>query len=621
MDKKRELPAGWKWVKTGDVIKTINNGYTPKRPFLSEGFGEVPFIKVYNLNFDGSLNFKKNPTFIPASVHQKDLRRSICYPGDVLINIVGPPLGKVSVVTSQYPEWNINQAIVLFRPNEQVISSYISYFLQNPETINWLESTSKATAGQWNVKVSTCREIPLPLPPLAEQQRIVAKLEELFSELDAGLASLNTAAQQLKTYRQAVLKWAFEGRLTNERVNEGELPARWSWVKLGEKLDFVGSGITPKGGQRVYQTTGVIFIRSQNVYPNQLRLDDVAFISDEIDERMKRTRVAPNDVLLNITGASIGRCAFVPNTFSRANVNQHVCILRTNRDSLLNRYLSNYLNSPKAQAEIMNTQSGATRQGLNFEQVKNLLIPFCSLEEQHRIVQEIESRLSVCDKLEETLAAARKQAEALRQSILKQAFAGKLLGKTIEKPKSIPFYQLQTLGWIVNRSGQQRIQHGEMTIAKYAYLADRLFDVPTYFNYQRGNLGPYPSEIKKTINNREYFRIKNHVIQLQNAERLFKYTHPHQARLEQAIDELTETFSKYDAKDRARKTELLATVCKVIEDVQSLDAPTIRQSMSEWRIDLPTTSHKTKAEKFTEEETINCLAFIVKKGWDKKLLK
>lgn len=147
-----ELPKGWKMVKTIDVIDIINNGYTPTKEYLSEGSGEIPFIKVYNLNFNGTLNFKKNPTFIPDATHKKDLKRSICLPGDTLINIVGPPLGKVSIVSNQYPEWNINQAIVMFRPNEKVISKYISYFMQNSVTTHWLENTSKATAGQWNVK-------------------------------------------------------------------------------------------------------------------------------------------------------------------------------------------------------------------------------------------------------------------------------------------------------------------------------------------------------------------------------------------------------------------------------------------------------------------------------------
>lgn len=211
--KEGELPKGWKWVKTSEVIDTINNGYTPTKEYLSEGNGEIPFIKVYNLNFDGSLNFKKNPTFIPEAIHKKKLLRSICYPNDVLINIVGPPLGKVSIVTNQYPEWNINQAIVLFRPNQKIISKYISYLLQNHVTILWLENTSKATAGQWNVKVSTCREIPIPLPSIEEQQFIVNELESKLTVCDKLEETINQSIQQSETLRQSILKKAFEGKL------------------------------------------------------------------------------------------------------------------------------------------------------------------------------------------------------------------------------------------------------------------------------------------------------------------------------------------------------------------------------------------------------------------------
>lgn len=207
------LPKGWEMVKTIDVIKIINNGYTPKSEFLSEGSGEIPFIKVYNLNFNGTLNFKKNPTFIPKANHEKDLKRSICIPGDVLINIVGPPLGKVSIVTDQFPEWNINQAIVMFRPNENVISKYIAYYMQNTFTTNWLESTSKATAGQWNVKVSTCREIPFPYCSVEEQHRIVQEIESRLSVADKMEESITQSLQQAEALRQSILKKAFSGEL------------------------------------------------------------------------------------------------------------------------------------------------------------------------------------------------------------------------------------------------------------------------------------------------------------------------------------------------------------------------------------------------------------------------
>lgn len=208
-----ELPEGWEMVKTIDVIKIINNGYTPKSEFLSEGIGEIPFIKVYNLNFNGTLNFKKNPTFIPKANHEKDLKRSICIPGDVLINIVGPPLGKVSIVSDQFPEWNINQAIVMFRPNENVISKYIAYYMQNTFTTNWLEGTSKATAGQWNVKVSTCREIPFPYCSVKEQHQIVQEIESRLSVADKMEESIAQSLQQAEALRQSILKKAFSGEL------------------------------------------------------------------------------------------------------------------------------------------------------------------------------------------------------------------------------------------------------------------------------------------------------------------------------------------------------------------------------------------------------------------------
>ncbi len=211
------IPDGWKWVKTAEIIDPINNGYTPKANFLSSGLGEIPFIKVYNLNFDGSLNFQKDPTFIPKIIHQKELARSITYPGDVLINIVGPPLGKVSIVSRQFPEWNINQAIVLFRPNDWVTTKIISYYLQNPKTIQWLENTSKATAGQFNVKVSTCREIPFPLISMEEQQAIVQEIETRLSVCDKIEQDIETNLKKSEALRQSILKKAFEGKLLNEK--------------------------------------------------------------------------------------------------------------------------------------------------------------------------------------------------------------------------------------------------------------------------------------------------------------------------------------------------------------------------------------------------------------------
>jgi type I restriction enzyme S subunit len=210
------LPKGWMWLKTSQIIDPINNGYTPNASNLTSGKGDIPFLKVYNLCFDGKLNFSKDPTFIPNSVHQKQLSRSIVYPSDILINIVGPPLGKVSIVSDEYPQWNINQAIVFFRPNQYLLSEFISYCMQNLSTIRWLENTSKATAGQFNIKVSTCRELPFPFCSPIEQTKIEEEIETRFSVCENVESSIKESLEKAEALRQSILKKAFEGSLLTE---------------------------------------------------------------------------------------------------------------------------------------------------------------------------------------------------------------------------------------------------------------------------------------------------------------------------------------------------------------------------------------------------------------------
>jgi type I restriction enzyme S subunit len=132
-----ELPEGWVWAMADQVCDPIPNGSTPKSHKMYADSGEVPFLKVYNLTHDGSLDFSIKPTFIDEETHVGKLKRSIIYPGDVLMNIVGPPLGKVSIVPNTYPEWNMNQAIVSFRPIlPDLNNQFLSYIFLAPNNFN-----------------------------------------------------------------------------------------------------------------------------------------------------------------------------------------------------------------------------------------------------------------------------------------------------------------------------------------------------------------------------------------------------------------------------------------------------------------------------------------------------
>jgi len=200
-----DLPSGWSWVSTADVCEIVASGSTPRPEEMTSGTGEVPFIKVYNLGFDGSLDFTVRPTFIRRAIHEGPLARSRCLPGDVLMNIVGPPLGKVSLLPDAFPEWNINQAIVTFRPGPRILNRLLAYWLMSPPGQRRIERTSKATAGQYNVQVSTCRKLVLPLPPLDEQRRIVAEVDRRLSIVHGVEAEVDANLQRVQALRLATL--------------------------------------------------------------------------------------------------------------------------------------------------------------------------------------------------------------------------------------------------------------------------------------------------------------------------------------------------------------------------------------------------------------------------------
>ena len=178
-----------------------------------------------------------------------------------------------------------------------------------------------------------------------------------------------------------------------------ELPQGWEWVRLNAMLQKIGAGSTPRGGKEVYVTSGVKFLRSQNVWDDGLRLAGVAFIRPETHAKMSGTVVVADDLLFNITGASIGRCAVVPSDFDEANVSQHVTIVRSVLPAI-NAFLHKVLVSQHVQQAVMAAQVGVSREGLSIAKLGNFLIPVPPLAEQSRIVARVEELMRLCDALE-----------------------------------------------------------------------------------------------------------------------------------------------------------------------------------------------------------------------------
>jgi type I restriction enzyme S subunit len=214
------LPVGWSSKTAGDICGFITKGTTPSKEKMTAGHGEVPYIKVYNLTFTGALDFSIDPTFVDSSTHSTDLKRSIVKPGDVLMNIVGPPLGKVSIVPATYPEWNINQAIARFRAGDEISAAYLALCLRTEEVLSHAVSRAKATAGQFNLTLEICRELPLPVPPEEEQTEIVRRVEKLFAFADQLESKVQSAKSRIDHLTQSILAKAFRGELVPQDPND-----------------------------------------------------------------------------------------------------------------------------------------------------------------------------------------------------------------------------------------------------------------------------------------------------------------------------------------------------------------------------------------------------------------
>lgn len=204
-----EPPDGWAWASADQLSDFITKGTTPATSNLLDGSGDVQFLKVYNLTFDGSLNRTFKPAYVSREIHEGELARSRVVPGDVLINIVGPPLGQVSVVPEHMAEANINQAIARIRPVDPVLPRFVAIALLCEDIMQRVIRRAKTTAGQSNLTLELCRSLPIPIPPVAEQHRIVAEVDRRLSIVREVEAEVNANLKRAQSLRQAILAKAF----------------------------------------------------------------------------------------------------------------------------------------------------------------------------------------------------------------------------------------------------------------------------------------------------------------------------------------------------------------------------------------------------------------------------
>ena len=466
-----ELPEGWVWTTVAELGKVVSGGSTPSTKEASYWGGDVAWISPSDLTGYTDKFIARGAKSITASGLQNSSATAM--PAGSVHFSSRAPIG-YTVISSR--SMTTNQGFKSLVPADGVFNEYIYYYFKSAKQL--AESVATGTTFK-EISGSAFSKMPVPLPPTAEQHRIVAKIEELFSELDQGVASLKTAREQLKVYRQSLLKNAFEGKLTaawrtahrdqletaaalQQRIAHErqaryqqqladwqaagqpgpkpkppkplppltaeelavlpELPAGWGWAKNQNYLFEVKDGThdTPS-----YVENGVPFVTQKNIRDGKLDLGDVSFIS-EFDHHLffKRSNVQRGDVIISMIGHGRGQCCVVDTdlVFSIKNVG----LFKFFDQFQSSKFLCYYYQSKIGLDLVLAKSKGGAQPFIGLTELRNWPVPVCSLEEQMEIVQELESKLSEADQLDQTLATALQQADALRQSILKKAFHGQL---------------------------------------------------------------------------------------------------------------------------------------------------------------------------------------------------
>lgn len=225
------------------------------------------------------------------------------------------------------------------------------------------------------------------------------------------------AEEKARLVKEGKIKKPKKSPEISEEEKPFELPDGWSWTRLGNITSKIGSGATPRGGKNAYTEYGIPFLRSQNIWNDGLSLQEVAYIPKETHEKMANTHVSPNDILLNITGASLGRCAVVPESLSSANVSQHVTIIRTT-ESVNRDYLHAVILSPYVQGLVWGRQVGMAREGLSKKVLELFEIPIPPEAEQHRIVEKVDELMVLCNRLEQQAGDQLEAHEVLVDTLL-----------------------------------------------------------------------------------------------------------------------------------------------------------------------------------------------------------
>jgi type I restriction enzyme S subunit len=414
MGEQNNIPKHWQIKELGQVCK-LKNGFAFKSVnYTDEG---IPVIRISDIN-GGVVSSNKAVRVIADNEYENYLVEN----NDILVAMSGATTGKFGIYKSTEKAYQ-NQRVGNFKILDTNILDKLFLYHQIHSLKRQIEKDAYGGA-QPNISSNKIEQMSVVIPPLSEQQAIVSKIEELLSDLENGKQQLLTAQQQLKIYRQSLLKWAFEGKLTNQNVNDGELPKGWKWVKLEDVCKKIGD-IDHKMPKQL--SSGYPYVSTKDFTDTlKISFDNAKYISEEDYLNLARKiRPERGDIIFPRYG-TIGKNILVD--FDKEFLVSYSCaVVKPNQKLVISKYVYLYTLSPKITEEIRKYTVETTQANVGIASIKSFVFPFPPLAEQQLIVDELESKLTVCDKIEETISQSLLQAESLRQSILKKAFEGKLI--------------------------------------------------------------------------------------------------------------------------------------------------------------------------------------------------
>ena len=398
------MTEGWVKKKFRQIAKDEpfsigdgDHGLITAKDYVEMG---IPLIRIVDLNKNGTLNLESTKK-ITKEAHDKVKKSWLKHP-DVLVSKTGT-LGRTCIIPDIIKTANTTSSVAKISLNEKIIKpKYFHQFILSNEFKKQLSLFYTKTA-QPGFNNGEFEVFEIKFPKILEEQQ---KIADILTKVDETIEF----TENIITKDERIKKGLMQDLFSTEK----------NMVSIENITELVGSGVTPRGGDKVYIKQGIIFLRSQNIYPEGLKLSNVAHINKGINDVMKRTQTKDFDVLLNITGASIGRSTFIPERFPDANVNQHVCILRLKNKTKADAFLlSSLLNSDIGQKQIKALNAGSNREGLNFQQAKSMEFPFPKDEVKRKEISSIISSIdSKIQKEKQELNKLKSIKEGLMQDLL-----------------------------------------------------------------------------------------------------------------------------------------------------------------------------------------------------------